>query len=185
MDQSGTTSRPSSITVIGLTTVASSAIMIVVGAMSLLSSTMLETLDSQSAMPLLSQYVPQSMKRVIELYRYSRWWTVYGVLFFGFVLVAGVQFLRLRAWGRKALEIACWVGLFNAVVDAGLSYVLWKNMQEAFSMALRGLGGGGNSYVDSLGLITIVVGFILWVLPSVGMIIYLRRPIIRQIVNLN
>lgn len=158
--------------------------MILVDAVSLLSSSMLDALDLNMNMPLISQYVPQSMKMVIDLYRYSTWWTGYGILFFGFVLVAGVQFVRLRAWGRKALEIACWVGLFNAVVDSALSYLIWKNMQDTLSMALRGLGGGQYSYVNPLGLFTIVVGFFLWIIPSVGMIIYLRRPATRQAVSL-
>jgi len=184
MDMTGTAPRPPSITIIGWTTVIASAIMIVVNAMSLLSYSMLDTLDLNMNMPLVSQYVPQSMKKVIDLYRYSRWWTGYGIVFFGFVLVAGVQFLRLRAWGRQALEIACWIGLLNAVVDSALSYLIWKNMQDTLSIALRGLGGGQYSYINPLGLFTIVVGFILWIVPSAGMIFYLRRPSIRQSVSL-
>ena len=185
MDTAGTAPRLPSITVIGWTTVIASAIMIVVNAMSLLSFTMLDTLDLNVNMPLVSQYVPQSMKKVMDLYRYSRWWTGYGILFFGFALVAGFQFLRFRAWGRKALEIACWIGLANAVVDSTLSYAIWKNMQDTLSMALRGLGGGQYSYINPLGFVTIVVGFFLWIIPSVGMIIYLRRPAIRQAASLD
>jgi hypothetical protein len=184
MDAMGPAPRLPSITIIGWTTVIASAIMVVVNAMSLLSYTMLDTLDLNLNMPLVSQYVPQSMKKVIDLYRYSRWWTWYGILFFGFVLIAGVQFLRLRAWGRRALEIACWIGLANALVDSALSFLIWKNMQDTLSMALRGLGGGQTSYINPLGLFTIVVGFFLWIIPSAGMIIYLRRPAIRQAASL-
>ncbi|MCX6133421.1 MAG: hypothetical protein NTU47_06360 [Ignavibacteriales bacterium] len=184
MDSTGTTPQHPSIAMIGWTTVIASAVMIVIDVLSLLSSTMLDTLDLSGSMPLLSQYVPDSTKTVVNLFRYSRWWTGYGILFFGFVLVAGLQFLRLRAWGRKALEIACWVGMFNAVVDTLLSYLIWQNMQETLSMALRGLGGGQYSYLNPLGLFTIVLGFLLWIVPSLAMIVYLRRPIIRQTVSL-
>jgi hypothetical protein len=185
MDTTGTAPRLPSITVIGWTTVIASAIMIVVNATSLLSYTMLDTLDLNVNVPLVSQYVPQSMKKIVDLYRYSRWWTGYGILYFGFVLIAGVQFLRLRASGRQALEIACWIGLANAVVDSALSYLIWKNMQDTLSMALRGLGGGQTSYINPLGFFTIVVGFFLWIIPSAGMIIYLRRPAIRQAASLD
>lgn len=178
------TARLPSITIIGWTTVIASAIMIVVNAMSLLTYSMFDSLDMSLNTPLLSQLLPQSMKKVVDLYRYSRWWTAYGILYFVFVLVAGIQFLRLQAWGRKALEIACWIALLNAFVDSALSYVIWENMQETLSMALRGLGGGQYSSIDSLGLLTIVVGFFLWIIPSVGMIFYLRRPAIRQSVSL-
>ncbi len=184
MDTTGTIPRLPSIRIIGWTTIIASAIMIAVNAMSLLSYTMLDTLNLNMNMPLVSQYVPQSMKKVIDLYRYSKWWTGYGILYFGFVLMAGVQFLRLQAWGRRALEIACWIGMVNAVVDTALSYLIWKNMQDTLSMALRGLGGGQYSYMNPVGLVTIVLGFSLWILPSMGMIVYLRRPSIRQTVNL-
>ncbi|MBF8296979.1 MAG: hypothetical protein HW389_3524, partial [Bacteroidetes bacterium] len=173
-----------SITIIGWTTVIASVIMIVVNVMSLLTYSMLDSLDMSLNTPLLSQLLPQSMKKVVDLYRYSRWWTAYGIFYFAFVLVAGIQFLRLQAWGRKALEIACWIALLNALVDSALSYMIWENMQETLSMALRSLGGGQYSSINSLGLTTIVVGFFLWIIPSGAMIVYLRRPKIVQAVNL-
>ena len=173
-----------SIAIIGWTTVIASVIMIVVNVTSLLAYSMFDSLDQSLSTPLLSQLLPQSMKKVLDLYRYSRWWTAYGIFYFAFVLVAGVQFLRLQAWGRKALEIACWIALFNALVDTALSYLIWQNMQETLSMALKGLGGGQYSSINSLGLITIVVGFFLWIIPSAAMIVYLRSPKIVQAVSL-
>jgi hypothetical protein len=62
--------------------------------------------------------------------------------------------------------------------------MIWENMQETLSMALRGLGGGQYSSINSLGLTTIVVGFFLWIIPSGAMIVYLRRPKIVQAVSL-
>jgi hypothetical protein len=165
-----------SITFIGWSTVIASAIMIVVNAMSLLTYSMFDSLDMNLSTPLLSQVLPQSMKKVVDLYRYSRWWTGYGLFYFVFVLVAGIQFLRL--------EVSCWIALLNALVDTFLSYAIWKNMQETLSMALRGLGGGQYSSIDLLGLSTIVVGFFLWIVPSAAMIVYLRRPKIIQAVSL-
>jgi hypothetical protein len=175
--------RPSSITIIGWTTVMASAIMIVMNVASLLSYKMLDSLDLNLSSSLLSQYMPQSMKKVMDLYRYSRWWTWYGILFFGFVVVAGVQFLRLRAWGRKALEAACWIGLLNGFIDTVLSYTLWQSSQESLSLVMRQLGGSQYSYLNPLGLLTIIVGFFLWIIPSVAMIVYLRRPKIKEVVS--
>lgn len=175
--------KPPSTAIIGWSTVIASSIMIVVNAVSLLSYSMFNSADLGLNSPLLSQYIPQSMKRVFDLYQYSRWWTWYGIFFFIFVLIAAAQFLRLKAWGRKAFEIACWIGLFNGFVDTALSYWIWKNMQESLSIVLRGIGGGQYSYINPLGLFTIVVGFFLWIIPSVGIIVYLRRPAIRQAVS--
>jgi hypothetical protein len=172
--------RIPSITIIGWTTVVASAIMILVNAMSLLSSSVLDSMDMSRSMPMLSQYVPQSMQKIISLYRYSRWWTGYGLAYFVFVLIAGLQFLRFRAWGRRALEVSCWIGLFNAFLDSALSYMIWSNMQDTLSMVMRGLGGGQSSYMNPLGFFTIVLGFFLWIIPSAAMIVYLRRPKIRE-----
>lgn len=174
-------SRPLSIPVIGWSTVMASVIMIAVDAMSLISFNTLDSFNLDSS--LLNQYVPQGVKKVMDLYSYSRIWTCYGILYFGFALVAGVQFVRLRAWGRKALEIACWAGIFNALADTTLSFVIWKNMQDTLSMVMRGAGGSQYSFVSPLGFVTIVLGFFLWIIPSVGMVVYLRRPVIRQAVN--
>jgi hypothetical protein len=174
--------RPLSIPVIGWSTIMASVIMIVVDAISLFSFNTLDSFNLDAS--LVSQYVPQGMKKVMDLYSYSRVWTWYGIMFFGFTLVAGVQFVRLRAWGRKALETVCWVGMFNALVDTALSFFIWKNMQDTLSMVMRGAGGSQYSFINPLGFFTIVLGFFLWIIPSVGMVIYLRRPIIRQTVSL-
>jgi len=174
-------SRPLSIPVIGWSTIMASVIMIAVDAMSLLSFNTLDGFNLDSAM--ISQYVPQGMKKVMDLYSYSRIWTWYGMVFFAFALVAGIQFVRLRAWGRKALEIVCWIGIFNALADTTLSFLIWKNMQDTLSMVMRGMGGSQYSFINPLGFFAIVFGFILWIIPSVGMVIYLRRPVIRQAVN--
>jgi len=155
--------------------------MIAVDAMSLLSFNTLDSFNLDSAM--LNQYIPQGMKKVMDLYSYSQIWTWYGIVFFGFALAAGIQFVRLRAWGRKALEIVCWVGIFNALADTALSFLIWKNMQDTLSMVMRGMGTSQYSFINPLGFFMIVLGFFLWIIPSVGMVIYLRRPIIRQTVN--
>jgi hypothetical protein len=184
METTNSTPKLPSITIIGWSTIVASALMIVINLVSLLSSTMFDDLGAGFNSPLLSQYVPQSMNKVMDLYRYSRWLTWFEICFFAFALVAAFQFLQLRAWGRDALEIVCWIGLLNAFLESGLSYLIWKNMQESLSMVLRGVGGSQYSSLNPIGFATIIVGFFLWVIPSVGMIVYLRRPIIRQVVSL-
>ena len=183
MDTIPSPPKPPSIAIIGWSTIAASILMIVTDLVGLLSFSMLDNLGSPNA-PLLSQYLPPSMKKVMELYSYSRWMTWYEICFFLFALVGGVQFLRLRAWGRSALEAVCWLGLLNACLDTLLSYLIWENMRDSLSMVLGAVGGGQYSYMNPVGFFTIALGFFLWVIPSLGMIIYLRRPVIRQAVNL-
>ena len=185
MDTPGQTPHLPSIPIIGWSTILASVLMILVNISSLITTSALGALDLNFNSPVFSQYVPQALNSMLELYEYSRWWTWYGLFYFAFVLAAGVQFVRLRSWGRSALEIACWIGLVNALVDTFLSYEIWSGMQEAFSVVLRSMGGVHSSYLNPLGFVMIVVGFLLWIIPSIGLIIYLRRPMIRQTVSLS
>jgi hypothetical protein len=182
MQTTSPASRPMSIPVVGWSTVIGSAIMIAVDLVSILSYNSLDSLNMDAS--LVSQYVPDGAKKVMSLYSYGRIWNIYSIFFFGAALLAGFQFARLKAWGRKALGIVCWVGVFNAFVETMLSFVIWKNMQDTLSMVMRGAGGSHYSFINPLGFITIVVGFLLWIIPSVAMIFYLRRPAVRQAVNL-
>jgi hypothetical protein len=182
MQQTPVVAKPLSIPVVGWSTVIASVIMIAVNMISLLSFNTLDSFNLDAS--ILSQYVPQGAKKVMDMYSYSRIWTFYGIVFFGFALVAGIQFVRLRAWGRKALEIVCWVGIFNALADTTLSYMIWSNMQDTLSMVMRGTGGSQYAFINPLGFITIVLGFFLWIIPSIGMVLYLRRAAIREAVKL-
>ena len=148
-----------SISVIGLSTALASALMIIVNIGSVVTTSALDDLNKTFDSPVFSQYVPESLKSMLDLYTYSRWWTWYGILFFALALVAGVQFYRRRSWGRSALEIVAWAALMNAFIDTYLSYEIWSRAQETFNIVLRSVGGGHSTYLNPLCLFTIVLGF--------------------------
>ena len=116
-----------------------------------------------------------SMDTLTDIFQYSRIWSVYTILYFLFVFVGSIQFIRFQAIGRMILEIACWVGMVNACIDTFLSYILWKNMQTALS-SVTGTMGIGLGNLNPLGMVTIVLGFFLWIIPTIGMVVYLRKP---------
>jgi hypothetical protein len=115
------------------------------------------------------------MDTLTAIFQYSRVWSVYTILYFLFVFIGSIQFIRFHAVGRIILEIACWVGMLNACIDTFLSYILWKNMQSALS-AVTGTMGMGLGNLNPLGMATIILGFFLWIIPTIGMIVYLRKP---------
>jgi len=116
-----------------------------------------------------------SMDSMTDIFQYSRIWSVYTILYFLFVFYGSIQFIRFKAIGRMILEIACWVGMMNACIDSFLSFILWKQMQAALSNVLGTLGMGlGN--LNPLGMTTIILGFFLWIIPTIFMIVYLRKP---------
>jgi hypothetical protein len=73
------------------------------------------------------------------------------------------------------LEIACWVGIVNACIDTCISYMLMKQMQKAVS-AVIGTMGVSLGNLNPLGIAAIILGFFLWIIPTIVLIVYLRKP---------
>ena len=169
---------PRSISVVGWSTILFSIIIILTEFFSLLSNPMEQLNVLFSTFP----QARNGMESFTELFQYNLLWSIYTILYFFVVLVGAIQFVRLRAIGQTILEIACWIGMVNACVDSLLSYILWKNMQAALSsvMVTMGISLG---YINPLGMITIILGFFLWVIPSIGMILYLRSPHLKALMS--
>ena len=119
---------------------------------------------------------------ITEMFQYSRIWSVYSILYFLYVFVGSIQFIRFKAIGRTILEIACWVGIMNACIDSLISYMLWKQMKAMLS-TVTGLMGMGLENLNPLGMATIIFGFFLWIIPTIGMIVYLRKPALKALMK--
>jgi hypothetical protein len=117
-----------------------------------------------------------------NMLHYSRIWSVYSLLYFLFVFVGSIKFIRFQAIGRMILEIACWIGMVNACTDSCMSYILWKNLQAALS-TVTGATGIGLGNLHALGVLTIILGFILWIMPTTIMIVYLRKPALKALMR--
>jgi hypothetical protein len=164
-----------SISVIGWSTVLLSIIIIFSEFISLFSS----PLEQLSTLFSLVPQARKSMESMTALFLLNRCWSVYTMLYFFVVLAGAIQFIRFRRIGRTILEIACWVGVVNACADSLLSYLFWKNMQAVLSSPM-GTTGMNLRYLNPLGIITMALGFFLWIAPSFGMILYLRNPKIKS-----
>ena len=122
------------------------------------------------------------MDTLTDIFQYSRIWSVYTILYFLSVFVGSIQFIRFQAIGRMILEIACWVGIMNACIDSLISYMLWKQMKAMLS-TVTGLMGMGLENLNPLGMATIIFGFFLWIIPTIGMIVYLRKPALKALMK--
>jgi hypothetical protein len=128
---------------------------------------------------------PQSkgtMGAMSDMFQYSRFWSAYTILYFSYVFFGAIKFIRFQAIGRMILEFACWVGIVNAFIDSFLSFMLWKQMKAALS-SLTGTMGIGIGNLNPLGMVTIVLGFFLWIIPTIVMIVYLRKPALRALMK--
>jgi hypothetical protein len=115
-----------------------------------------------------------------ELFEYNRIWSIYSIFYFLATLGGGIQFVRFREIGRRILEILCWIGILNACIDTSVSYMFWKDMEAAMNTMAGGMGMSLQQ-LNPLGLGAILVGFFIWVIPSAGIIIYLRRASLRAL----
>lgn len=119
---------------------------------------------------------------MMDMFAYNRVWSIYSIGYFLVTLIGGILFVRLRESGRRILEIACWVGILNACVDSAVTYSFWKDMETAMTTMVGDMGMALNQ-LNPLGIGTIVAGFFIWVIPSIGIIIYLRRPSLRALMD--
>jgi hypothetical protein len=116
-----------------------------------------------------------ALRSMSDMFTYNRIWSVYSIGYFLVTLVGGILFVRFQETGRRTLEIACWVGILNACVDTTASYIFWNDLETAMIGLAGGMGISG-SQLNPLGLGTIIVGFLIWIVPSIGIVFYLRRP---------
>jgi len=165
---------PRSISVVGWSTIIFSIIIIFLEFFSLLSNPMQQLNAIFSAFP----QARKEMESITKLFQYSLLWSIYTILYFTAVLGGAIQFVRFQALGRRILEIACWIGIVNACIDTLLTYIMWEKMQAALS-AVVGAMGISLGQLNPFGTITIIISFFLWIIPSIGMILYLRNPKIR------
>jgi hypothetical protein len=169
---------PRSVSIIGWSTILFSIIIIFTEFSSLLSNPM----EQLNAIFITFPQARNGMESMKELFQYNLLWSIYTILYFVVVLGGAIQFVRFQAIGRTILEIACWIGMLNACVDSLLSYILWKKMQAALS-AVMGTMGISFGQINPRGIITIIISFFLWIIPSIGMVLYLRNPKIKALMK--
>ncbi len=117
-----------------------------------------------------------------DLLDYNRIWSIYSIFYFMATLVGAAMFVGYRETGRRILEVAAWVGILNACIDSIMSYTYWRAMESSLS-GLTGMAGMPIAQLNPIGLGAIILGFFLWVIPSVGFIVYLRRPSLRALMK--
>jgi hypothetical protein len=162
-----------SIPVVGWSIIVLSGIVILMELAGLFQSTMMDRMES-----LLGSF-PQShaiLDSMNTLFFFSRIWSVYTIIYFVFAIIGSIWFNNYLEKGRKMLEIVCWIGFFNACADMLLNYYTLSMMRNA---ALKAFGPGTGS-IFILEIITLAAGFLLWTIPTVGMLLYLRSSSLKS-----
>jgi len=151
------------------------ALLILSGAMNLLAlPQMTEALDAMEAdlKEAPPEGLPWEFTFVLSVLRYAGIWMSVQMAIAVLALVAGIQFLRLRAWARTALEVVAWVGL----AQVGLVGLGWLWMVTSFA-SKAGAGGPGLLFG-----VVLSVMFVLSAAPFVVILAFLRGRTIREAV---
>ncbi len=168
-----------SVAIVGWSTIILSIIAILVNFFGLIDNSMQALLSTLGkAYPWLNN----GMDSLMDIIQYSRIWSMYTIMYFLVILVGAIFFVRFQAIGRRILEISCWVGLANACIDSLLSYELWNSMETALAGMTRGTGVSVGR-INLFGMIAIIIDFFLWVVPAIGIIVYLRRPTLKALMK--
>ncbi len=157
---------------IGWSVAISSALMILWELIGLLTSSAAE--DLANTLNMMPGGGASATATALTIMRYNRGWSLYTIVYFLYTLAASLLFLRSHPRGRRLLEIACWVGIVNGIVDTAVSMMLWNEMEKALTSLVGPMSVRFLSW-NPFGLVLIVAGFFLWLFPTVGLLIYLRR----------
>ncbi|MFH0990622.1 MAG: hypothetical protein V1799_11470 [bacterium] len=172
-----TNEKPKSIAVFGVTTLIASVILFLMEGFGLLTYTALDSLGLSDQ--LLTQFLPSSFNEISEYYRYSHWLSYVKLLFFLTTGISAAFFLRYDERGRRGLEIACWIGLLLGGIETSISVAIWRSTKALLQPLLSLYGSAGSLMVSQAGTASIIFGTVLWIVPSVFIILYLRQSKIR------
>jgi lysylphosphatidylglycerol synthetase-like protein (DUF2156 family) len=170
----GQAKRPSSVSVIAWTWIITGGFAVFSGIMSLLMLAAMPGL--QSELPY-APGMPQDFGFMTSMFRYFGWLVLAQLVLAAVAIVAGIQFLQLRAWSRTALEILSWISLIY-VVGFGLFWIsTWSTITGEF--AQQGAPFDMETFRVA-GLAVAIFITLAFAIPLGIMIKYLRGKAIRE-----
>lgn len=113
-------------------------------------------------------------------FQYLVLWIAAQILIGAFVIVAAVQFMRLRAWARTALEVVSWLGLAYVIGTGIMSVAAWGKIS---GMASKAGFGSAPSAFGTMGLILSVGTMVVFAVPLIVVIWHLRGETISKVVR--
>lgn len=125
--------------------------------------------------------MPSGASGSFSMFRYFGVWIALKVLLGVFVIAAAIQFLRLRAWARSTLEVVSWLGLVYVLATGIMSVVAWGKMSGTVTLPAS---DNFPSAFGAMGLLFSVVTMVLFAVPLIVVIWYLRGETIKEAMRL-
>ena len=170
--------RPTSVTVIGWIFIAGAILMIVSGGMGFAAFTF--TKQMAGGVPPMPEEIPGQLRVMETIFQNFELIAIVQVAFALFVLIASIQFLKLRPWARHALEIISWLGLVYLVAFGTLWVVSWIGITSHIPVS-EGAAGPPPLF-NIFGAIMGSMVTVCWAVPLVVIIIVLRGKTVRSAV---
>lgn len=168
--------RPTSITVIGWIFIAGAILMILSGGLGFMAFSFMKQISEE--MPPISEELPNQFRIMRIIFQNFGIIALLQVAFAIFVMIASIQFLKLRRWARNALEIIAWLGLVY-VVGFGIFWVVsWINITSHFPVSE--IPSEPPPMFNIIGAIMGCVVTAAWTAPLIIIIIFLRGKTIKD-----
>jgi len=169
--------RPLAVTIIGWIFLVIATLLIVLGVFVLLSYHVFFSSKFNQALPL-AEDAPRWAKLGVVYLRYSLVSWHAATLLSVFVLVAAVQFLKLRAWARTALEVVSWLCIAGTLGSWIFLLPVWARIASEPAGA-PAKGAPAFPAFNILGVATSMAYMLLSLVPAAVMIYFLRSKTVR------
>lgn len=171
--------RPTAITVIGWIFLVSSILMILSGGLGFIAFSFMKQMAEE--MPPLSEELPHQFRIMGIIFQNFGIIALLQVALAIFVLMTSIHFLQLCKWARNALEIITWLGLFYIVGFGIFWLVSWIDITSSFPDSQ--VPSGPSPMFNIIGAIMGCVVTVVWVVPLIIIIIFLRGKTIKDAVS--
>ena len=171
--------QPTSITVIGWSFILSAALMIFSGVMGLAIANFMK--QTTGEIPGMSQELPATLRIMDSFFQNFQFIALLQIAVSIFVLIAGIQFLKLRKWARNGLEVISWVGLILTVAFGIIWVISWVSMSSKIPIQ-----ESASVQPPMFGVFGAVMGGVVtlfWAAPIIVIIYFLRGKVIKGAVS--
>ena len=175
-----TPKRPTSVTVIAWIFIVMAGFSIFSGGVGFLVFS--ATKHMGQAIPPIPQEMPGSFKALSVVFQHFGLLALCQIGFSIFLLIAGIQFLKLRSWARTALEVTSWLGLVYTV-SFGIFWVyIWIGMTSRLPSG-ETTPMGSPAMFTRFGAVIGTVVMVTFTVPVVVIIKFLRGATIKTAVT--
>jgi hypothetical protein len=173
--------RPTAITVIGWIFIINAILMILSSGMGFMAFTFIHRM-SGSRPPSLME-LPQQLRVMTTIFQYFGILALLQIAFAVFMLIASIQFMKLRQWAKTAIEVISWIGLVY-VVGFGIFWVTsWIAITS--NIPVTGRSHDLPSMFNVFGAVMGALVMAVWAVPLIIIIYFLHKQTIKEAFSKN